>query len=697
VTRILVVDDKPENLYYLEVLFRGQGAEVVTASHGAEALAMARQTPPDLVISDLLMPVMDGYTLLRHWKADARLKTIPFVVYTATYTQPEDEKLALRLGADAFILKPCEPDDMLRIVREVQQRAARHTSPEMPSGDPSERYQAYSETLIRKLEEKSLELEETNRALRDDIAARTLAEVALRSSEARFRMVTEAMPQLVWVTDAGGSSTYVNQRWCEYTGMDVQAARGHGWSSAFHLDDRPRLAAAWREANETSGKLDLEARIRRADGEEQWWLIRGLPLRDASGAPTEWFGTCTNIHALKESEARLAQMEDQLRQAQKLEAIGALAGGIAHDFNNLLSVIISYADLVLEDLPASSVAREDIEEIRLAGRRAADLTHQLLAFSRRQMLQPRVMDLGQTVLAMERLLRRLLAEDVQLTLIAAPGGKVFADPTQIEQVVLNLAVNARDAMVLGGKLTIETTNVSLDQDDADRHPGLSPGPHVRLTVSDTGTGMDTATLARMFEPFFTTKEQGKGTGLGLATVFGIVRQSHGHIGVASTLGAGTRFEIHLPATDRHAETPSIAPPSPSQLEGTETILVVEDDAQVRAVTSSVLRRHGYDVIDAQNGGEAFLAAESTKGTIDLLITDVVMPRMSGRELALRLAVSRPTMKVLYVSGYTESAIVHHGVLDPSVEFLAKPLTPDALLRKVREVLDTQAKVESESE
>jgi CheY-like chemotaxis protein len=364
-----------------------------------------------------------------------------------------------------------------------------------------------------------------------------------------------------------------------------------------------------------------------------------------------------------------------------------LAGGVAHDFNNVLSVILSYGDFILADLKPSDPLQTDVEEIRKAALRAAGLTRQLLMFSRQQVVEPRVLDLHEVLTGMDKMLQRILGEDVELVSLPPKSiGRVKADPSHIEQVILNLVVNARDAMPKGGKLTIETGNVVLDDSYALGHLPTKTGPYVMLAVTDTGTGMDRETQKRIFEPFFTTKAMGKGTGLGLSTVFGIVQQSGGNIWIYSEPGKGTTFKIYLPRVDQEVDIPR-PPTAPATLRGTETILLVEDEEQVRVIALNILRRQGYQVISAQNAGEALLICERHPGAIDLLLTDVVMPQMSGPELAKRLGQTRPDMRVLCMSGYTDDSIVRHGVLETGVAFVQKPITPALLSRKVREVLD----------
>jgi nitrogen-specific signal transduction histidine kinase/CheY-like chemotaxis protein len=398
-------------------------------------------------------------------------------------------------------------------------------------------------------------------------------------------------------------------------------------------------------------------------------------------------GIATDITARKHTEEALHRSEEQLRQAQKMEAVGKLAGGVAHDFNNLLTVINGQTALSLRRLSQDDPVYRKLETIKEAGERAASLTRQLLAFSRKQIMQPKVLDLNQAIFETNKMLQRLIGEDIDLLIGLMPDlGKVKADPGQIEQVLMNLTVNARDAMPKGGKLTIETQNVYVDEEYSSRHLSVRPGRYVMLAVSDTGCGMDAATQERIFEPFFTTKETGKGTGLGLSTVYGIVKQSGGNVWVYSEVGRGTTFKIYLPCVASAAEEFKAITNDAMGTPGTETVLLVEDEEMVRNMTREILHESGYRVLEAKHGHEALLVSERHDGPIHLMLSDVVMPRMSGRELAEQLSPTRREMKVLYMSGYTDDAIVHHGVLDEGMAFIEKPFTPNALTRKLREVL-----------
>jgi PAS domain S-box-containing protein len=513
-------------------------------------------------------------------------------------------------------------------------------------------------------------------AIQEDITEQKRAAEALLESEARYRAITDATFDGILLS-RDGVILDANRGIAEIFGYDVSEILGHT------LD---RFAAP-----------ESREQVQRLFGATIEGVFEVLGLRkDGSKIRLECIVRNTTHHgqparltALRDvSQRRL--LEDQLRQAQKMEAVGRLAGGVAHDFNNLLTVITSYSQLVMEDMGAADPRRADLTEVQKAATGAATLTRQLLAFSRQQVLEPKVIDLTEVVAGAGKMLKRLIGEDVELVTVLSPDlGAVKADPGQIEQVIMNLAVNARDAMPDGGKLTIETVNMALGQEYTEEHRLVPTGSYVLLSVSDTGTGMDEATKARLFEPFFTTKEKGKGTGLGLATVYGIVKQSGGFIWAYSEMGHGTTFKVYLPRVDE-VLTAHVPPPSPHSLNGSETILLAEDAAPVRSVAREVLRRHGYRVMAAADGRSALELADGHPGQIDLLITDVIMPEMSGRQLADRLKEQRTALKVLFVSGYTDDAIVRHGILEPGIAFLQKPFTPESLARKVREVLDAPA-------
>ena len=516
-----------------------------------------------------------------------------------------------------------------------------------------------------------------------DITERKRVELQLRASEERFRQVAENIKEALVVLELPTyRALYLSRMWADIWGRSVEDAYRNPriWIDSVHPDDRTAVLAS-QDAVEHGQPGVAAFRVIRPDGSMRWARSRAFPVLDENHHPYRVVGLVEDITEVRRTEAQLVQ-------AQKMEAVGRLAGGIAHDFNNLLTVIFGYSDLVLEELGLAHPSTGDVRQIRAAAQSAESLTRQLLAFSRQQILQPRSLDLNEVLGRVDALLRRVIGEDIVLLMkLTTPLARVSADPGQIEQVIMNIAVNARDAMPRGGRLTIETANVELDERFAAQHPGGSAGAHVMIAVSDTGTGMDEATQKRVFEPFFTTKGIGKGTGLGLATVYGIVKQSHGSIWVYSEPGQGATFKIYLPVTTAAPAEPATMDVEPVSLAGTETVLLVEDQTETRSVIRETLYRRGYAVIDAANGVEAVEKARQHKDPIHLLLTDVVMPEMSGRRVAEILDAERPGIRVIYMSGYTDDAIVHHGILDAGLAFMQKPFTAEALLRKVREVLE----------
>ena len=513
-----------------------------------------------------------------------------------------------------------------------------------------------------------------------DLTEEKHAEQALRRSEASYRGLVEHAAYGIYRATADGKFLMVNPALFTMLGfpsaddlLKMDASRD------VYVDPAARARILAR--CEQFGSAIEEVAWRRRDGSVITVRLNGRPVR----APD---GTIECFEFIVDDVTEQRALEERLRQTQKMEAVGRLAGGIAHDFNNLLTAILGSVDFLRQALGPEHPEHAETEEIQKAALRAADLTRQLLAFSRQQVLAPKVLDVDALVTNLEKMLRRLIGEDVELRFVAkASRAAVLADPGQLEQVIVNLVVNARDAMPRGGKLTIETATVDLDAGYAWEHGTVEPGRYVMLAVTDTGVGIDRAAQARLFEPFFTTKEFGKGTGLGLATVYGIVKQSGGYIWVYSEPGQGATFKVYLPRVEPAGE-PVAAPQPPARaLGGTETILLAEDEAAVRTLARRVLEKHGYKLLLAATGRDGVQVAEQHAAPIDLLVTDVVMPEMGGRELAQRLTARQPGLKVLFLSGYTDDAIVHHGVLDAGVAFLQKPFKPDDLVRKIRAVLD----------
>jgi PAS domain S-box-containing protein len=514
-----------------------------------------------------------------------------------------------------------------------------------------------------------------------DVTERKRAEEALRASEERFHAFMDNSPTLAFMKDEKGRYVYVSRPLENYFGRRIE-----DWIGKTDAELWPKETA--RNFIESDAAVLTSGRAAQfvetaptPNGEVREFLCFKFPITDPSGRKL-LAGIAVDI-----TEQRAT--EEQLLQSQKMECVGSLAGGVAHDFNNLLTVVNGYGDLALRRLQKGDPLRPYVEEIRRAGDRAANLTRQLLAFSRKQILQPKVLDLNDHVAEADKMLRRLIGEDIEIALALRPNiWKVKVDPSQFDQVLVNLAVNARDAMPKGGRLTVATENVVADAETARRAEASQSGPHVLLTVSDTGCGMDSETCARIFEPFFTTKEVGKGTGLGLSTVYGIIRQSGGFVTVESEAGKGATFKIYLPRVEEERRACEACDEAPAGLSrGTETILLVEDEEIVRTMTKSILEECGYTVLAASNGRRALDVSASHEGSIDLLLTDIVMPQMGGRRLVEHMKAARPRTRVLYMSGYTDDAIIRHGVIEETAAFMEKPYSPETLARKVRETLD----------
>jgi len=640
--RVLVVEDRAEDAeLVIRELRRAQLNCETRRVDAADAFRRALvDFKPDIVLADYTVPGFGGMAALEILKTDA--PTIPLIVVTGSLDE-ETAAECIKAGAADYVLKT----NLIRLGPAVSGALAFAQSQ----------------------------------------ADKQIAQSALRISERRFRALVEESWDAVALFGADGTILYGSPATTRLLGYALTEFVGRNAMELIHPDDRAPVLLRLQEATaQPRSRVHVAARVQHKNG--HWRYLEGVftnLLDDPSiGAIVNNYRDVTDRRIL----------EEQVLLSQKMEAIGRLAGGVAHDFNNILTAIGGYADLLLVDLAPDDQRRRDVEEIHHAADRAAALTQQLLAFSRRQVLQPKVINLNALVPDVERMLRRLIGEDILFATVLHPRlGNVRADPSQLEQVIVNLALNARDAMPDGGRLTIETRNVELDESYAADHPTVNPGRYVMLAVTDTGVGMDEQTKARIFEPFFTTKARGKGTGLGLATVYGIVQQTGGHIWPYSEPGRGTAMRVYLPRVDAPAdpiERP--AEVAPETWRGSETILLVEDEAPVRTVTRQLLERNGYTVLEAPDGPAALalVDGETDSRHVDLLLTDVIMPGMSGRELADKLTSRRPDLGVLFMSGYTDDAVVRHGMLEPGLAYLEKPFRPPALLRKVRDVLQQQS-------
>jgi len=672
--RVLVADDNVENLYLLEALLQGNGFEVQHAANGVDALELARQAPPDLLLTDLLMPKMDGFELCRQFQRDPALATTPILVYTATYLEPEDERLALSLGATRFMIKPQEPDRLLATVHELTR--GEHKGLAAQKERQEELLRRHNAVLMRKLEQKISRLTA-------EVSRRDRLQAELRQN-ARLRRVAARLGNLGgWRVDLATGEITWSEELYEIIGKDPGFRPSSALLAHLVVPEHAEMDRANFEACAREGRpYDAELEILLAGGGRKWCRVIGQAVRDDSGAIVAVEGALQDISEFKAAE-------QQLQQAQKLESLGLLAGGMAHDFNNLLAVILSYADFAFQTLDAEHPARPDIEEIQAAGKRAGHLTRQLLAFSRRQPLVPEPLDLDRVVADMHGMLNRLLGESIELVVQLAPVPIwILADPGQIQQVLMNLALNARDAMPEGGRLVIQTEVLDDPVRRAALFPGLPDTSYALLSVGDSGHGISTAILGHIFDPFFTTREPGQGTGLGLPTVYGIVRQSGGEIQVESSPARGSTFRVCFPRIEPLPEA-NMQEASPPNEHHSGSILIVEDDPAVRRVAERILRSAGFRVQTAAHGQEALESCQQDPNGIDLLVTDVVMPRMSGLELAEKMERIWPGLCTVFISGYTDSMLSAEETWQANRAFIAKPFAADSLTRKVWELLDAR--------
>jgi len=800
---ILIVEDHAESRYLLEKLLSSKGYRVMAAENGQQGLQMARREPPDIIISDIMMPVMNGFKLCCRVKKDPVLRQIPFIFYTATFVDDSDRKLAMSLGASRFLVKPTEGDQFTQIIEDVlkeHQGGTLHI-PKGPTEDHESLIEMYENSITRKLAETVEKLQEERRALIQserrlkeaqelahighweldlktgalewsdeiyrilgmkphafdpsyktlmamgvihpedrafvarthqetlskkaasdieyrllledgavkyvnekfqtlyddegmpncsmgtvqDITERREAEAALKESEEKYRFLVEHAGEVILVAQ-DGRFKFVNHNVSDLLGYSPEELMEKFFTDYIHPDDRALVSE--RHEKRTKGEVLPTVYPFRVINK-----VGGVRWVELTAAAIEWEGRPATLNFLsditdrKRAEEDRDKLRDQFLQAQKMESVGRLAGGVAHDFNNKLTVILGYVQMAMMDLDRTDPLYEKLDQAMKAVRQSVDIVRQLLAFARKQIISPKVLDLNETIEGMLKMLRHLIGEDIDLAW--EPENHLWAvkmDPVQIDQILANLCVNARDAISGAGKITIETDNVVLDENYCADRAGFATGQYVMIGVSDNGCGMDKETLATAFEPFFTTKEVGKGTGLGLATVYGIVKQNNGFVNIYSEPGKGTRVEVYLPRQTEETEEKGEAVETEMVHCHGETILMVEDDTSVLRLAERVLEKMGYRVLTADTPAEAIHTARDHEGTIQLLITDVVLPEMSGKELAEEIMQIRPNIRVLFMSGYTANVIAHQGVLDEGVSFMEKPFTFEGLARKVREAL-----------
>ncbi|MBX3276775.1 MAG: response regulator [Acidobacteria bacterium] len=640
--KVLVLEDHPDEAFVVIASLRRFGYEPEWQRVDSETdyVRLLDELDPqlDVILSDYSMPQFTAPRALE--LLQARNLDIPFIIITGTISE-EIAVESIKQGAADYLLK--------------------------------DRLGRLGQAVARALDERTTRRE------------KLLTETALRQSEERFRMLVANIPDITWTADRQGRSLFTSpnaERILGYSADEIARLGRYAWHRRIHPEDLERVERAYALLFTENKPFAVEYRVQRSDDEWIWFYDRAISTFEQDATRCA-YGICSDITERK-------KLETQLQQAQRMEAIGRLAGGVAHDFNNMLTVISGISDLLLLRLEPGHPDRQSIEQIRKASERATGLTRQLLAFSRQQVLQPKVLNLNGVVAELHAMLQRLIREDIILLETLHPAlGRIKADPGQIEQVIMNLVVNARDAMTGGGTISIETANREFADLHSEDRMTIPPGRYVELAVRDTGCGMDGAVMAQIFEPFFTTKEKGQGTGLGLATVYGIVKQSQGYIGVESELGRGTAFRIYFPRVDEAAEPVAVDMAEEDLTVGHETILLVEDSELVRSLAQNILEMQGYKVLSAAGADEALLFCKGYEGPIQLLLSDIVMPQMHGPEMAGKLLALRPQMRVLFISGYADNELIRYGMTEQNAAFLQKPFTAESLGRKVREVLEKQ--------
>ncbi len=673
---ILVVDDQPANRDLAATLLGYRQHDVIEACDGAEALEIIRERHPDLVITDLLMPSVDGYELVRALRADPTSYATRVIYQTANYLLDEIRPVASALGVDCVLARPTEPGEFLAAVEAAL--AAEVAS--WPAPPLEDFHKEHLRALNTKLLAKVRELEATK--------------AALEASEARLQSLADSAPIGIFSLDVIGMVAYGNPQLREICGLTTDPHSVDAWIALLHPDDQDRAGTALAAAIETRTPYRDRVRVIQPTGEQRWADIQAVPVA-APGDAVLYVGTVQDVTDAVEAQRKHDELETRLRSAERLESLGQLAAGIAHDFNNLLGAMLNYSDFISSALaeiaasasdPRLTQVCEDAAVVRTAIDRAADLTHQLLIFGRREIIHPEVLDVNELVREAMKLLSRTIGENIRLECRLAPGLRtVCADRSRLEQVIVNLVVNSRDAITGSGTVLVTTDNLDLAEQDTAANPVAEPGPYTRLTVSDDGAGMTLAVASHAFEPFYTTKPKGKGTGLGLATVHGIVSQLGGHAGIHSEPGHGTSVRVCLPSADGVPNESARSLPPAATGRG-EAVLLVEDNDSVRTVTARILDQSGYRVQPACDGRTALSVLEDPSVKIDLLLSDMVMPGLSGNEVAARAAELRPGLPILFMSGYAAEFAGRPILAHEAVDLLEKPFTQEALLRRVAEAL-----------